>query len=119
MQASCSCLVPLAPQIAFSHSTSRVFGEDAFEEFASWFHIRMFLAPVFGQPAFDGGSANSGSVAFEVDLDALQIGDGLVEAGELFFDLRDDGRLLFWWRYRYFISKKFGRLDTVDRSSLL
>ena len=40
----------------------------------------MFLAPVFGQPAFDGGFEDGGFVAFEVGFDTLEIGDGLVEA---------------------------------------
>ena len=57
------------------------------------------LAPVFGQFAFDGGFEDGGFVAFEVGLDALEIGDGFVEAGELLFDLRDDAFLLFVeWR---------------------
>ena len=50
----------------------------------------MLLAPVFGQLAFDGGFEDGGFVAFEVGLDALEVGDGFVEAGELLFDLRDD-----------------------------
>ena len=71
------------------------FGEDAFEEFAGWFDVGMLLAPVFGQLAFDGGFEDGSFVAFEVGLDALEIGDGFVEAGELLFDLRDDALLLF------------------------
>ena len=54
----------------------------------------MVLAPVFGQFAFDGGFEDGGFVAFEVGLDALEVGDGFVEAGELLFDLRDDALLL-------------------------
>ena len=66
------------------------FGKDVFEKFAGWFDIGMLLAPVFGQFAFDGGFEDGSFVAFEVGLDALEIGDGFVEAGELLFDLRDD-----------------------------
>ncbi len=47
-----------------------------------------------GQLAFDGGFEDGSFVAFEVGLDALEIGDGFVEAGELFFDFRDDELLL-------------------------
>ena len=50
----------------------------------------MLFAPVFGQLPFDGGFEDGSFVAFEVGLDALEVGDGFVEAGELFFDLRDD-----------------------------
>ena len=50
----------------------------------------MLLAPVFGQLSFDGGFEDGSFVAFEVGLDALEISDGFVEAGELLFDLRDD-----------------------------
>jgi hypothetical protein len=78
-------------------------GEDAFEEFAGWFYVGMLLAPVFGQRPFHGGFEDSGFIAFEVGLDALEVGDGFVEAGELLFDLRDDSILLFtgrnWQRY--------------------
>ena len=58
----------------------------------------MNLAPVFGQFPFDGGFENGGFVTFEVGFDALEIGDGFVEAGELLFDLRDDTFLLVWRR---------------------
>ena len=50
----------------------------------------MLFAPVFGEFAFDGGFEDGGFVALEISLDALEIGDGFVEAGELFFDFRDD-----------------------------
>ena len=40
--------------------------------------------------AFDGGLEDGGFVALEVGLDALEVGDGFVEAGELLFDLGDD-----------------------------
>jgi hypothetical protein len=66
------------------------FGEDAFEKVAGGFDIRMRLAPVFGEFAFDGGFEDRSLVAFEVDLDAFEGGDTFVEAGELLFDLRDD-----------------------------
>ena len=69
------------------------FGEDAFEEFAGWFNVWMLLAPVFGQLPFDGGFEDGGFVAFEIGFDALEVGDGFVEAGELLFDLRDDAFL--------------------------
>ena len=48
----------------------------------------------FDEAAFDGGFEDGGFVALEVDLDALEVGDGFVEAGELFFDFRDDAFLL-------------------------
>ena len=54
----------------------------------------MLFAPLFGKLAFDGGFEDSGFVAFEVGLDTLEIGDGFIEAGELFFDFRDDAFLL-------------------------
>ena len=55
------------------------------------------LAPVFGEPAFDGGFEDGDFVAFEVGLDPLEIGDGFVETGELLFDLRDDELLALKW----------------------
>ena len=58
------------------------------------------FAPLFGEFAFDGGFEDGGFVMFEFGLDALEIGDGFVEAGELFFDLRDDAFLLVIWRER-------------------
>ena len=75
------------------------FGEDAFEEFAGWFNVGMLLAPVFGELPFDGGFEDGSFVAFEVGLDALEIGDCFVEAGELLFDLRDDCVLLIRWSW--------------------
>jgi hypothetical protein len=72
------------------HST---FGEDAFEEFASGLNIRMLHAPVFGEFAFDGGFEGGSFVAFEVGFDAPEVGDGFVEAGELFLDLRNEALL--------------------------
>ena len=71
------------------------FDKDAFEEFAGWLGVRMLLAPVFGELAFDGGFEDGGFIAFEVGFDALEIGNGFVEAGELPFDLLDDEFLLF------------------------
>ena len=44
----------------------------------------------FDEAAFDGGFEDGRFVALEVGLDALEIGDGFVEAGELFFEFRDD-----------------------------
>ena len=44
----------------------------------------------FYEAAFDGGFEDGGFVAFEVGLDALEVGDGFVEAGELLFDFGDD-----------------------------
>ena len=70
------------------------FGEDAGEEFGGGFDVGVGFAPVFGELAFDGGFEDGGFVAFEVGLDAFKIGDGFVEAGELFFDLLDDAILL-------------------------
>ena len=47
----------------------------------------MGLAPFFGELAFDGGFEDGGFVAFEVGLDALEVGDGFVEAvGEAISD---------------------------------
>jgi hypothetical protein len=54
----------------------------------------MSFAPFLGEFAFDGGFEDGGFVAFEVGLDALEVGNGFVEAEELFFDLRDDAFLL-------------------------
>jgi hypothetical protein len=68
--------------------------EDAFNELAGWFDVGMLLAPVFSEFASDGGFEDGSFVAFEVGLDALEVGDGFVEAGELFFDFRDDALLL-------------------------
>jgi hypothetical protein len=79
----------------------------------------MLLAPVSGQLPFDGGFENGRFVTLEVGLDALEVCDCFVEAGELLFDLRDNGLLLSQWRYRYFILKELGGFDTVDRSPLL
>lgn len=55
----------------------------------------MGLSPFLGELAFDGGFEDGGFVAFEVGLDALEVGDGFVEAGELFFDFGDDAFLLY------------------------
>jgi hypothetical protein len=49
----------------------------------------------FDEAAFDGGFEDGGFVAFEVGFDALEVGDGFVEAGELCFDFSDDFTLLF------------------------
>ena len=57
---------------------------------AGWFDVGMVSAPAWSSTPFDGGFEDGGFVAFEVGLDALEIGDGFVEAGELLFDLRDD-----------------------------
>ena len=78
----------------FSIPLCASFGEDALQEFAGGFYVWMCFAPVFGEFAFDGGFEDGGFVALEVGLDALEIGDGFVEAGELFFDFRDDAFLL-------------------------
>ncbi len=48
----------------------------------------------FDEAAFDGGFEDGSFVTLEVGLDALEIGDGFVEARELFFDFRDDMFLL-------------------------
>jgi len=44
--------------------------------------------------AFDGGFEDGGAISLEVGLDALEVGDGFVEAGELLFDLRNNAFLL-------------------------
>ena len=44
----------------------------------------------FYEAAFDGGFKDGGFVAFEVGFDALEVRDGFVEAGELFFEFGDD-----------------------------
>jgi hypothetical protein len=53
-----------------------------------------FAAGEFGfggdEAAFYGGFEDGGFVAFEVGLDALEVGDGFVEAGELLFEFGDD-----------------------------
>ena len=53
-----------------------------------------FAAGEFGfggdEAAFYGVFEDGGFVAFEVGLDALEVGDGFVEAGELLFDFGDD-----------------------------
>src|SRR5262245_34767116 len=67
----------------------------------------MNFTPIFCEFSFDGGFEDSGFVALEVGLDALEIGDGFVEAGELFFDLRDDLLLLSWWSYGHQQLRKF------------
>ena len=54
----------------------------------------------FDEAAFDGGFEDGGFVALEVSLDVLEVGDGFVEAGELFFDFRDDAFLLVVGRER-------------------
>ena len=46
---------------------------------------------------FEGGFEDGSFVAFEVGLDAFEVGNGFVEAGELLFDLRDDVILLPFW----------------------
>ena len=61
----------------------------------------MSLAPVFGEFAFDSGFEDRSLVAFEVGFDTFEVGDGFVEAGELFFDLRDDEALLVKLGYKY------------------
>ena len=74
----------------------------------------MLLAPVFGEFAFDGGF-----VAFEVDLDALEIGDGFVKAGELLFDLRDDELWLICWQIAPFASPWMQYFIKYDPSLVL
>ncbi len=69
-------------------------GENLFQEFTGWFDVRMLLAPVFGELPFDGGFEDGSFVAFEVGLDSLEIGDGLIETGELLLDLCDEELLL-------------------------
>ena len=60
----------------------------------------MLPAPVRSELAFDGGFEDGGLVPFEVSLDALEVFDSFVEAGELFFDLRDDALLFIeWWGF--------------------
>ena len=54
----------------------------------------MNLPPFFGKLALDRGFEDSGFVAFEIGLDALEIGDGFVKTRELLFDLRNDEALL-------------------------
>ena len=71
----------------------------------------MLLAPVFGQFAFNSGFEDGGSVAFEVGLDALEIGNGFVEAGELLFDLCDDELLLMCRSNRNFYLRKLCSID--------
>jgi hypothetical protein len=57
-----------------------------------------FAAGEFGfgrdEAAFDGGFEDGSLVTLEVGLDALQVRDGFVEAGELLFDFGDDSLLL-------------------------
>ena len=47
--------------------------------------------------AFDSGFEDTGFVAFEVRLDALEIGDGFVHARELLFNLRYNAFLFIDW----------------------
>ena len=61
----------------------------------------------FDETAFDRGFKDGGFVAFEVGLDALEIGDGFVQTGELLFDLRDDVFLKVKRRLRKFRVFKF------------
>lgn len=48
----------------------------------------------FDEAAFDSSFEDGGFVALEVGFDALKVGNGFVEMGELFFDFRDDTFLL-------------------------
>ena len=90
----------------FSSPLRTTLGEDVFQELAGWIDVGMLIAPVFGEPAFDGGFENGSFVAFEVGLDALKVGDGFVEAGELLFDILDDSILLFTgWNWQREASK--------------
>ncbi len=79
--------------------------EDALQELFAGFVAAAFAAGEFGfgfdEVAFDGGFEDGGFVALEVGLDALELGDGFVEAGELFFDFRDDAFLLVYRCERY------------------
>jgi hypothetical protein len=52
------------------------------------------------EAAFYGVFEDGGFVAFEVGLDALEVGDGFVEAGELLFEFGDDFFLLINRRQR-------------------
>ena len=61
------------------------FDEDSFEEFTRRFHVRVLIAPIFGEFAFDGGFEDGGFVALEIGLNALEVRDGFVEAGESVF----------------------------------
>jgi hypothetical protein len=47
-----------------------------------------------------------------VGLDTLEVGDGFVEAGELFFDFGDDFALLLDPRKRYFIRRELIEVNT-------
>ena len=71
------------------------FGEDTVEKFAGWFDVGVLLAPVFGKFAFDSSFEDGSFIALEAGLDAFEVGDGVVETGELLFDLCDDAFLLF------------------------
>ena len=53
----------------------------------------MLFTPFFSEFAFDSGFEDSGLVAFEVGLDPLEIGNGFIKPGELFFDFRNDAFL--------------------------
>ena len=57
-------------------------------------YFRRVTEALFDEAAFDGGFEDGGFVALEVGLDALEVGDGFVEAGELLFDFRDDAFLV-------------------------
>src|SRR6266511_5253636 len=98
---------------AFSVPVCSAFGEDASEEFASRFDIRMSFAPLFGEFPVDGGFEDGGFVALEVGFDALEVRDGFVEAGELFFDFRDDALLFIRWCQRYFALLKISRRNSL------
>ena len=67
--------------------------KDALKYLAGGFVISSFASRKFGfggdDAAFDGGFEDGGPVALEVCLDALEVDDSFVEAGELLFDFGD------------------------------
>ena len=61
--------------------------ENALQELLTGFVTAAFAAGEFGfgfdEATFDGGFEDGGFVALEVGLDALEVGDGFVEAGDV------------------------------------
>jgi hypothetical protein len=50
-------------------------------------------------------------LALEIDLDALEVGDGFVEAGELLFEFGDDAALLVHIGQRNLVRRELIEVD--------
>ena len=78
---------------------------------------RRLLPAGFGfyEAAFDSGFEDGSFVAFEIGFDALEVGDGSVEAGELRFDFSDDRYLRLGTRHSNRVIAQVCKAYVFDR----